>query len=135
MPYVREQALYREALSLGLDANDYIIKRRLIQKLDFISQGFAEAAIKLSAKEIEAYYTANKKAYYVQPSVTFTHVFFDAHKRGADQAAALARRGLAELNGKTVPFTDAPAHGDRFPTTSTTWNAHRTTSRAISGPI
>ena len=113
--YVREQVLYREALSLGLDSNDYIIKRRLIQKLDFISQGFAEAAVKLSDKEIEAHYTANKREYYVQPSVTFTHVFFDANKRGTKKAAALAKSRLVELNSKAAPFTDAPSHGDRFP--------------------
>ncbi|MCZ6589404.1 MAG: hypothetical protein O7B24_15825, partial [Alphaproteobacteria bacterium] len=46
--YVREEALYREAISLGLDANDYIIKRRMIQKIDFITQGFADVTVQIS---------------------------------------------------------------------------------------
>ena len=36
--YIREEVLYREALSLGLEQDDYIIKRRLVQKLDFTLQ-------------------------------------------------------------------------------------------------
>ena len=38
--YVREEALHREALALGMDVNDHIIKRRLIQKVEFITNSF-----------------------------------------------------------------------------------------------
>ncbi|MGB5266423.1 MAG: hypothetical protein WBN30_07535, partial [Polyangiales bacterium] len=41
--YVREEVLHREAIALGLDDDDYIIRRRLVQKLEFITEGFAEA--------------------------------------------------------------------------------------------
>ena len=40
--YVREEALHREALALGMDSGDYIIKRRLIQKVEFLAQGELE---------------------------------------------------------------------------------------------
>src|SRR5262245_28357691 len=33
---VREEVLYREALALGLDKNDTIIKRRMAQKMQFL---------------------------------------------------------------------------------------------------
>jgi hypothetical protein len=111
--YVREAALHRKARALGMDANDYIIKRRMIQKVEFLAQGFADAAASPDEKSVKAYYEANKKDYYVQPSVTFTHVFFDAKKRGAEAAAASAK--LERLNGDGVHFADAPRHGDRFP--------------------
>ncbi len=35
--YVREEALHREALALGMDKNDYVIKRRMIQSIEFSS--------------------------------------------------------------------------------------------------
>ena len=113
--YVREEALHREALALGLGRNDYVIKRRMIQKIDFITQGFAEAVIKLSEDDFKAYYDANKERYREQAFITFTHVFFDTERRKPDEAAALAKEKLAELKAGSVPFSDAPKHGARFP--------------------
>ena len=36
--FIEEEILYREALRLGLDQNDRIIKRRLAQKISFLKQ-------------------------------------------------------------------------------------------------
>ena len=36
--YVSEEVRYREALALGLDANDYGIKQRLVQKMDYLDR-------------------------------------------------------------------------------------------------
>jgi parvulin-like peptidyl-prolyl isomerase len=113
--YVREEALHREALALGLGRNDYVIKRRMIQKIDFITQGFAEAVIKLSENDIKAHYEANKERYREQAYITFTHVFFDTERHKPDEAAALAKAKLAELKAGPAPFSDAPKHGARFP--------------------
>ena len=112
--YVREEALHREALALGMDGNDYLIKRRLIQKVEFLAQGFADANIQLSEADLQAYLEENRDDYYVAPAVTFTHVFFNAEKRGAEVARAAAAGKLGELNAAAVPFADAPRHGDRF---------------------
>ncbi len=35
--FIREEVMYREALSLGLEEDDQIIRRRLIQKIEFIT--------------------------------------------------------------------------------------------------
>ena len=51
--YVREEALYREAKELGLGENDYVIKRRLIQKIDYVARGFAESLGEVSNEEME----------------------------------------------------------------------------------
>jgi hypothetical protein len=113
--YVREEALHREAKALGLGRDDYVIKRRMIQKIDFITQGFAEAVIKVSDDDLKAYFEANKKRYREQAFITFTHVFFDAERRDAGKAKALAAVKLDELRSGAVPFSDAPKHGERFP--------------------
>jgi len=113
--YAREEALYREALALGVDQNDYVIKRRMIQSIQFITNGFVTASVDPTDADIEAYFEANHDDYYISPFVTFTHVYFAKGARSAEQAAALAQAKLAELNRAQVPFAEAPAHGDRFP--------------------
>jgi hypothetical protein len=113
--YVREEALHREAKALGVDKNDYIIKRRMIQSIEFITDGFVTAAVDVSDDVIAAHYAANREDYYISPFVTFTHVFFDGERRGRDETLALAMAKLEELNGQQVPFSAAPGHGDRFP--------------------
>jgi hypothetical protein len=113
--YVREEALHREAKALGLGENDYVIKRRMIQKVDFITQGFAEAVIAVSEEDLKSFYEANKARYREQAFITFTHVFFDAEQRGQQEAEALAAAKLAALRDGAIPFSDAPKHGERFP--------------------
>ncbi len=113
--YVREEALHREAKALGLGNEDYIIKRRMIQKIEFITQGFAEAAVKVSDAELKSYYEANKARYRELANITFTHVFFGAIRRNVAEAEALAKAKLSELSIAKAAFSDAPKHGDRFP--------------------
>jgi len=96
--FVREEALHREALALGMDANDYVIKQRLIQSLQFITSGFVNAAIDVSDEDVAEYYEANKDDYFVDPYITFTHVYFSTDRHGAEQARALAETKLAQLN-------------------------------------
>ena len=112
--YVREEALHREALALGMDQNDYVIKQRLIQSLQFITNGFVSAAVDVSDEEIAEYYEANREDYYVDPYVTFTHVYFSSDRHGREQARKLADAKLAELNTEQVPFSESTRHGDRF---------------------
>lgn len=112
--YVREEVLYREAILLGLDQDDYVIRRRLVQKLEFITEGIAEATADVDAAALRRYFDANKTDYYVEPYVTFTHVFFETEDRPRAEALSLAKKKLEELNRKGVPFSDAPQHGDRF---------------------
>ncbi|MCZ6806438.1 MAG: peptidylprolyl isomerase [Deltaproteobacteria bacterium] len=112
--YVREEVLHREALALGLDRDDYVIRRRLVQKVEFITEGFAEASSAVDEAALRRYFEANKDDYYVAPYVTFTHVFFETEDRPREQARALAGKKLAELNRDKVLFSEAPQHGERF---------------------
>ena len=113
--YVREEALHREAKALGVDKNDYVIKRRMIQSIEFITDGFVNAAVEVADEDVAGHYEANREDYYVSPFVTFTHVFVDGERRRREAAYALATDTLEELNGNQVPFSDAPRYGDRFP--------------------
>lgn len=112
--HVREEALYREALALGMDKTDHVIKHRLVQAIEFITDDLALRTTQVADADVEAYYEANRDRYAIEPTVTFTHVFFNAERHGAEQARALAEDKLAELNRDRVTFAGAPGHGDRF---------------------
>jgi len=112
--YVREEVLHREAIALGLDEDDYVIRRRLVQKLEFITEGFVDATVDVDDAALQRYFDANKADYFVEPYVTFTHVYFNAEDRPREQARAMAERKLVQLNRDGVPFTDAPQHSERF---------------------
>ena len=111
---VREEALYREALAMHLEENDYVIRQRLIQKLEFLTQGFITARSGLTEADIKSYYAENKHEYYEQPSVTFTNVFFDYELHSPEQARTLAEKTQRELNDNKVSFSDGIQYGDRF---------------------
>ncbi len=113
--YVREEALHREALALGMDKNDYVIKRRMIQSIEFVTNGFVTAAVDVSDEDVEAFYEANREDYFVPPYVTFAHVFVSAEDRDRGEIESAATRMLAELNAAQAPFSHAPRYGDRFP--------------------
>ena len=112
--YVQEEALYREAKSLGLDKDDYVARRRLIQQLEFSARGVISTSTTLREAELVAWFNENKNSYYVAPKITFTHVFFSSDKHGHAQAEKLAQDKLRELNDKHVPFDAAMSRDDQF---------------------
>ena len=111
--YVREEALYRDALRLGMDEGDYIIRQRLVQKLEFLLENIAADSINPTESELKGFYEAHVSDYKVDPVYTFTHVFLDAEKAGMEAARNNALGLMPELKGR--PFADASQFGDRFP--------------------
>ena len=115
--YVEEEVLYREAQALGLEQSDYIIRQRMVQKIRFLLGDVSAAGTGGTVDEeaLADYFTANREAYVVEPSVTFTHVFFDAERHGDEAAETLARDAIDALNAEGAGFNDATGLGDRFP--------------------
>ena len=111
---VREEALAREARALGLDRNDYVIKRRLVQKLDYIARGFADAAFEVTEQDLESYFDENKAEFYIEPRITFTHVFFRGSETGGAGAAERAAAALLRVREDSAGFSDARNYGERF---------------------
>jgi len=110
--FVREEALYREAVALGLDQGDYVIRQRLIQRLEFLFEDNNETA-DVSRDELIGFYTEFSNDY-IEPDVyTFTHVFFNAQLRGEAGAHEVATQTLAELNEQRIPFSGSLGLGDR----------------------
>src|SRR5215831_6611637 len=59
---VQEEVLYREGLALGLDKGDIIVKRRMAQKMQFLSEDVA-AAHEPSKDELQSWYEKNRDAF------------------------------------------------------------------------
>ena len=112
--FVREEAMAREARRLGLDVNDYVIKRRLVQKLDYVARGFVDSVIEVSEQDIKDYFEENKSDFAIQPRITFTHVFYSAERNGDDQAKQLAEAALEDIRKVNAGFEDAARYGERF---------------------
>ena len=113
--YVHEEALYRDALAMGLDDGDDIIRRRLVQKAEFLAQGFVELGLEVDDEMARAYFVENRNLYREPGLITFTHVFFDAEVRGENEVSAAANAVISLLNTTGVTFSEAIEFGDRFP--------------------
>lgn len=109
--HVRETALYREALAMGLDRDDVIIRRRLAQKLEFLFQDLADA-VPVTGADLEAYFAENRDHYQEPEVMTFMHVFLDPDRRG-DKTLEDADAMLVELATLEDP-AEADAFGDSF---------------------
>jgi Protein of unknown function (DUF3604)/PPIC-type PPIASE domain len=88
--------VYREALALGLDRDETIIRRRLRQKLEFVSEDIA-AQVDPTEAQLEAFLAQNGDAFRVEPRYSFRHVFLSPSRRGATLGYD-AERLLAALN-------------------------------------
>lgn len=104
--YIREEVLYREGVALGLDRDDTIIRRRLRQKLEFVSED-AASAVEPTDADLAEYLAKNANNYRVESQLTFTQVFLDPAKRGDqfDTDAAALIDALRTRGDKLDPAT------------------------------
>src|SRR5262245_57542446 len=93
---VREEVLYREALAMGLDRDDTIVRRRLRQKLEFLSEDLAVA--EPTEAELADWLAAHPESFRVEPRLGFRQVYLSRDRRG-ERLAADARSLLARLRG------------------------------------
>jgi hypothetical protein len=110
--YVRESIFYREALAMGLDRDDTIIRRRLAQKLEFLSQDLV-ATIPPTEEQLRTYFAEHAQRYEHPSLTTFTHVFVDPDRRGERTLADAEAMG-AELREQGPPAEGADGLGDPF---------------------
>ena len=112
--YIREEVMYRQAVALGLDENNYSARRRLIAQLEYINQGFIYESLAFADDDLRTYHQDNRDRYFVAPQTTFTHVYFSNDRSSEEQARGLATRELEYLNEVQLPFHLAASRGDHF---------------------
>ena len=105
--YVKEEVFYREAIAMGLDRDDTVIRRRLRQKMEFVSEDTA-ATVEPTDVQLQQFLASHPEKFVEPARVTFQQVFVNAEKRG-DAARRDAERILAELQSGRVPASPAEA--------------------------
>ncbi|MEZ5954823.1 MAG: peptidylprolyl isomerase [Hyphomonas sp.] len=114
--YVRDEALAREARSLGLDDNDTIVTRRLAQKMTFMISDLADDPDP-DEKTLRAWHESHPDRFTDPQTLTFTHVYFSEDVRGetAETDAAAALDGLnagEDWRNAGDPFMLQRSYGD-----------------------
>jgi hypothetical protein len=100
-PAIRDEVLYREALALKLDVNDDEVRRRLIDKMSYLTQDTADPAPS-SDGELRKFYDASPARFETPELATFDQVFFSPAERG-DSLEAVAKAGIAALRSGRSP--------------------------------
>lgn len=109
---VREEVLYREALAAGLDKDDTIVKRRMAQKMQFLSEDVA-GAHEPSITELKTWFEKNNTKFALPSRYSFRHLYFSSDKRGGN-ARADAARSLAKISDRPEDSPLADSLADRF---------------------
>lgn len=109
---VREEVLYREALAMGLDKDDTIVKRRMAQKMQFLAEDVA-AAHEPSTAELKAWFEKNSNKFALPSRYSFRHLYFSPDKRGKN-AQEEAAKTLAKIAGQPEDSKLAVSLADRF---------------------
>ena len=101
--HVKEEIATREAIAMGLDQDDTIIRRRLRQKLEFLVEDAASASAPTDA-ELTAWLAKHPQSFRAEPQLSFRQVYVSPERRGAS-AAADAGKLLARLRAKGPDVT------------------------------
>jgi peptidyl-prolyl cis-trans isomerase C len=109
---IREEVLYREALALGLDKDDTIVKRQLARKMEFLAEDVSKLE-EPKPGELKAWYEKNKGRFALPPRVTFRHVYLSPDRRGS-MVRADAERALSQIAGKPMDSPGIATVGDPF---------------------
>ena len=108
--FIQEEIYFREALRLSLDQGDIIVRRRLVQKLNFLTEDIA-ASQSPSEAELRAFHDANAERYRLPARYSFRHRYFSTDRRA--NAKADAEAALADPEAKGDPFMLQRAYAER----------------------
>ena len=109
---VREEVLYREAVAVGFDQGDEIVKRRMAQKMEFLAEDLSDLREPTQA-DLRSWFNEHQDLFMVPARITFRHIYFSPDRRGA-RALADAAAAQKRLAGKPAEWPGATREGDQF---------------------
>jgi hypothetical protein len=99
--FVRNEIYFREALAIGLDRDDEVLRRRLRQKMEFIFENISSLADP-TEEDLKAFMIRQREKYLSDPQTAFRQVFISTYKRG-NRAESDAQQVLAQLTAGADP--------------------------------
>jgi hypothetical protein len=97
--HVREEVFYREALAMGLDQNDPLVRRRMRMKLEFILEDLTAGEV--TDEVLTGFLQQHPDRFGAEAKISFQQVFLNPDTR--NDLAGDAKRLLAGLNGGAEP--------------------------------
>ncbi|WP_237066596.1 peptidyl-prolyl cis-trans isomerase [Microbulbifer guangxiensis] len=91
--FVREEVLYREAINLGLDRDDTVIRRRLRMKMEFLARDLIDA-IEPGEQVLRDYFSANAERYRQPAQINLRQIYFNRGAHDNPEAAIETARAL-----------------------------------------
>jgi hypothetical protein len=112
--FIEDEVLVREAIKMGMDQGDPIVRRRLIQKMEFLLEDFY-AKGEPTDVEVQEYFEHHKGRFVEPARVSLTHVFL-GRGHSEDHLDAIVKSLLDKLSTGTDPSTlgDPFLLGPRF---------------------
>jgi len=107
--YIKEEVYYREALKLGLDRDDTLIRRRMQQKMEFVTEP-SDELLRADDATLQAYLDDHKPDFRVEPRIAFDQVFLNPEKPG--EAAPVRATQTLETLKASAPGEIPPDVGD-----------------------
>ena len=98
--YIHDEVLYQEALALGLDDKDIIVRRRLIQKMQFLVENVAGMR-EPSDEELQSYLDQNADHYTIPGRFSFQQVYFSQELHG-DKPVGHSRRHRTDADAENL---------------------------------
>ena len=107
--YVLEEVLYREALAIGLDRDDTIVRRRLRQKIEFLLDDFT--AVEPTDADLQQLLDKQPDRFRLDARITFEQVYLKSESRDvADSILALLHSDNSDPNS----YSESHLIGYRF---------------------
>jgi hypothetical protein len=110
--WVHDEILYREALALGLDQGDTIVKRRMVQKMEFLAEDLSDLR-EPTRSELEAWFHEHAARFAEPPRATFRQLYFSPDRRG-DRARDAAEQAVRVLSRKSADAPEGATLADPF---------------------
>jgi len=110
--YIKEMVLYKTAVEMGLDKDDPVTRRIMVQKLKFLGADLIRPP-QPSEQELITFFEKNEEQYIPPEMITMTHIFFNPDKR-EDETLIDADKALQALASKAEFDVDLSAYGDAF---------------------
>ncbi|NOD30376.1 peptidyl-prolyl cis-trans isomerase [Ruegeria atlantica] len=113
---IREEVLVREARQLGLDHGDPLIRTRLSQKMDYLTEAIATSIVP-NDEDLEVFLQENAERYATPVMVAFNQVFLGEEPGEAEIEKALAslraKQDISDLGGSTLLPASMPLSATR----------------------
>jgi hypothetical protein len=109
--YITEEVLYREALKMGLDQDDTVIRRRLRQKLEFVAEDLADA-VEPTDVELQEFLNQHPAKFRLPDRATFTQIYLNPERHGETLREEIEEL-LIQVRSSEEPI-DPASLGDPF---------------------